>query len=112
MVFPCLSGFGNPLGNVGQCFINLINQDQTQIARNEPLQCRVNGDKFAVDFLDVFRALGVFQTQLKKGEHFSIGTSTLALILIQHDLIEGIAENFRLLPDILIASVTGTADDD
>ncbi len=45
-------------------------------------------------------------------QHFTIGTATLALILVENHPIEGPAENLRLLANVLVTPVTGAADDD
>ena len=62
------------------------------------------------DLLRRRQLVHVREVLLQQGEHFPIRSATLALILIEHDPIEGVPQNFRLLADVLVAPVTGPAD--
>ena len=86
-----------------QRFFDLIDQNQAQVAWLERFERRVDGQELAVDLLDFLGALGVGQAQLQQRQHFAVGAAALALILIEQDLIEGVAENFGLLADVLRA---------
>ena len=61
--------------------------------------------------LDVFGALGIDQPLAQQGQHFAICATALALVLIQDDLVEHIAQYLGLANDVDIAPVTRTADD-
>ena len=57
-----VSAFGNALGDVRQRFFDLIDQDQAQVAGLEVGQRGIDGEEFAVDFLDVAGPAGVRQS--------------------------------------------------
>ena len=91
-----------------QRFVDLVDEDQAEVSGAQVGERRVDGQKLAAHFLDVFRASGVLQSLAQQGEYFAIRTSALALILIEHDRIKGITENFGLLTDVLVATIAGT----
>ena len=54
--------------------------------------------------------LALRQAFAQQGQHFAVGATALALVLVEDDLVEGIAEDLGLLADVLVAAVTGAAD--
>jgi hypothetical protein len=51
------------------------------------------------------------QALSQQGNHFTVLSAALALVFIQDDLVKRVAQNFGLLADVLVAPVSGTADD-
>jgi hypothetical protein len=60
----------------------LCSSYQAQIPSVDGFQRRVDCQEFTVDFLDLRRALGLFQPKVQQGEHLAVGASALALVLI------------------------------
>ena len=75
-----------------QRLFDLIDEDQAEITCIEFFQRRVDGQEFAADLLDVPGAAGVFQPLPQEPEHFPVGASALALVLVQQHVVEGLAE--------------------
>ena len=55
------SGFPDALGDVLQRFLDLVDQDQAQVAGLQARQRRVDGQELAVDLIDLLGAGGVDQ---------------------------------------------------
>jgi hypothetical protein len=47
----------------------------------------------------------------QQAEHLAVGAAALALVLVEDDVVEGVAEDLGLLADVLVAPVAGAADD-
>jgi hypothetical protein len=95
-----------------QRFVDLIDKDQAEIAGLEsfPAPCRWRGIRRGLP--DFGSPLGVLEAELQQRQDFAVGAAALALVLIEDDLIEGVAEDLGLLADVFVAPVAGAADDD
>ena len=96
---------------MGQRLLNLVHQDQAQIARLESVERPVDSDELAADFFDLSTAPGAGESLAQQLQHLTVSAAALAGVLKQEHLVEGLAEDLRLLAYVFIATVTGTADD-
>ena len=94
-----------------QRLLDLVDQDQAEIAGLQAGERRVNGDEFAVDGVDLPGAPGIAQTVAEQGDDFAVLAPALAGILVENHLVEGFAKDLGLLADIVVAAVAGAADD-
>ena len=99
-------------GQMRQRFFDLIDEDQTLVAWLKQGQAAIDGDEFAADFFDMAGAFCALQPFAQQTKHLAIGTTTLAGVFEQNDVVEGSAKHARELAQVFISTVTGTADDD
>src|SRR5574343_1066985 len=97
---------------MGQGLLDLIDQDQAEIARMQALKCHVDGLEFTGDGVDALGAPGVGQAVEQQADDLAVGAAALAGILVENHIVEGVPEDLGLLPDVLVAPVAGAADDD
>jgi hypothetical protein len=97
---------------VRQGLFHLIHQDQTKVTRLKTVEGGIDGGELATDFADVVGAPRSGQPLAQEGEGFPRLAAAQAGILKEEDVVEGAADYFRLLPDVLVTPVTGHADDD
>jgi hypothetical protein len=90
---------------MGQSLLDLIDQNQTQIARAQPAQCRINGEELPLDFINPAGPPGAAQTLPEQRQDFAICASALTRILIEDDIIEGLPEDPGLITEIDIAPI-------
>ena len=106
-----MCSLADSLGDMRQRFIDLVDEDQAEVSGAQLGERRVDGQELAAHFLDVFCPPGVLSTLAQQGEYFAVRASSLALILIEHDTVESLAEDLGLLADVFVAPVSGAADD-
>jgi len=106
-VLLCSCHFGR---NVGHGFFYWVYQYQTQLAGVQLVQGGINRQKFDEHRGLLLGTFGIDQALAQQRQHFAVAAATLALVFKQHHFIKGIAQDFGLLADVLVAPVAGTAD--
>src|SRR5471030_8472 len=105
------SAFGDALGDVGQRFFDLVDQDQRQVAFLQAIERRVDGQELAVDLVDPRGARRAVQALAQQRHHFAVDAAALTCVLVQHHVVESAAEDLGLLRDVLVAPVAGAGND-
>src|SRR5256885_11072141 len=71
----------------------------------QPRQRMVDGVELTLDLGHVVGARCALQALLQQGQDFTVGAAALAGILVEDDVVEGLAQDLGLLGDVLVAAV-------
>ncbi len=72
-----VSLFRDALGDVRERLVNLVDQDQADIAGLELVERRINGQEFAVDFVNFARPPYILESVAQQSEYFTVGAGIL-----------------------------------
>src|SRR5690606_21638797 len=105
------AGQGDTAADVRQRLVDLVDEDQAQVAGLELVERGVDCEELAADLLHARRARRAGQALPQQREYFAVAAAALALVFVEDHLVERLAENLGLAPDVLVAPVAGAADD-
>ena len=104
------AGFNNPYWDAR--FLDLIDQDQAQVTRAQSLERQVDGNELAANLVDAPCSTGIGQSFAQQCNDFAIAAAALSRILVEDDIVEGVAQDLGLAAQVLVATVACPADDD
>jgi len=97
---------------MSQRLFHLVNENQAKIAGAQASQGGIDRPKLSLNFVYSPRAPRAVQPLTKQRQDFAIGTSALTRILIEHDVIKGLAKDTSLIAEVDIPSIASAADHD
>jgi hypothetical protein len=97
---------------MSQRLFHLVNQNQAKIAGAQTPQGGIDRPQLPLNFVHSPRAPRAVQSLTKQRKDFAIGSSALTRILIEHDVIKGLAKDTGLIAEVDIPSIASAADHD
>src|SRR5690606_17813790 len=89
--------------------LHLVYQHQAKIARRQARQRRVDSQELPAHLIDTARARRVREALPQQRQHFAVGASALALVFIEHHVVECGAQNLGLAAQVFVAPVACAA---